>query len=109
MSEYYYSVPEFIYIPKSLLVHPGCRLVSNEGKLLYSIILGQLGSCRANGWIDDLGRAYVILQLDELSDLLSCTNARVDELLAELESQELLERANINGQRVFLPKNFENI
>lgn len=65
--EYFYDYQSeqyaFYQVPKDIVEEePFCRM-SNDSKLLYSIVLDRVKLSRKNGWVDEKRRVYIILCL----------------------------------------------
>ena len=64
--EYFYErQPEkysFYRIPKRLFTDESFSNLSTEAKVLYGLLLDRVSLSRENGWVDESGRIYVLLQ-----------------------------------------------
>jgi hypothetical protein len=69
------------------------RHVSAEAKVLYGILLDRMELSMKNGWIDDMGRVYIICTVNEIMEKLNCADNKATKLMNELESKcGLIER-----------------
>jgi len=82
----------FLQIPKMLFTEERFRSVSNSGKLLYGILLDRNSLSVSNGWKDERERVYVYCTVENVAELLSCSNKKAMKVLAELEEEGLIER-----------------
>ena len=67
--EYFYGRESeqfnFIRIPKLLFTDKTFSGLSNDAKLLYSLMLDRMSLSKQNGWLDDNGRVFVLRRLSE--------------------------------------------
>lgn len=82
----------FLQIPKLLFTDERFRSVTNSGKLLYGILLDRNSLSASNGWKDEQERVYVYCTVDNVAELLGCSNKKAMKVLAELEEAGLIER-----------------
>ena len=97
MYEYFYGEESnqfsFYRIPKILFIDETFRDVSAEAKILYGILLDRMSLSQRNGWLDELGRVYIIFTVEEIMEALGCQNQKVSKLMCELEKKcGLIER-----------------
>lgn len=101
----------FYRVPKLLITHSYFANVSNDAKLLYSLMLDRMSLSMKNGWFDDENRVYINFSLTEAMEQLSIGKNKAMKLFAELDSEKgvgLIER-RIQGQgkkSVIYVKNF---
>lgn len=55
----------FYCMPKILFVDDTFRLISTDGKVLYSLMLDRSGLSVRNGWTDDNARVYIYFTLED--------------------------------------------
>lgn len=99
----------FYRIPKCLFSDERFRDLSIEAKLLYGILLDRMELSAKNGWLDELGRVYIIFTIEEVMDCLGCANKKAGALLAELEKKAGLihrKRLGLGKPNLIYVKNF---
>ena len=113
MYEYFYGEESnqfsFYRIPKSLFTNEYFREVSAEAKILYGILLDRMSLSQRNGWMDELGRVYIIFTVEEIMEALGCQNQKVSKLMSELENKcGLVERKRqgLGKPNIIYVKNF---
>ena len=83
----------FYRLPKVLFTDPQFRSISAEAKILYGLLLDRMSLSAKNGWLDSLGRVYIIFTVEEIMECLDCGNKKAVGLLRELdEKADLIER-----------------
>lgn len=85
----------FFKIPKSLIKDEQFKNLSNDAKLLYSLMLDRLHLSIKNGWHDDENRVYIYYTMHEIMEDLNCSNPTCTKILGELDSKKgigLIER-----------------
>ena len=82
----------FYRIPKALFSEPQYCILSTDAKTLYGILLDRMGLSARNGWLDNMGRVYIIFTLQEVQSALGCADKKATKLLRELEECGLIER-----------------
>lgn len=85
-------IPSFYRIPRPLFFHPELLTLSNDAKLLYSLLLDRLSLSMSSQWFDELGRIYIYYTVSEVQFMLNCAKQKALQLLAELERAGLIER-----------------
>ncbi|MGN0552163.1 MAG: replication initiator protein A [Oscillospiraceae bacterium] len=83
MTEAFYKFPHALFSEKYIGV-------SNEGKLLYCLMLDRLGLSRKNGWKDADGRTFIIFTREEASRTLCIGKDKTARIFSELERAELI-------------------
>ena len=90
--EYFYGRESeqfnFIRIPKLLFTDKTFTKLSNDAKLLYSLMLDRMSLSKQNGWLDDNGRVYIIFTVEEASEVLNCGTEKVTRLFNELDDSK---------------------
>ena len=88
--DYYYGRESltfsFYRIPKALFTEPYFQGLSTDAKLLYGIMLDRMSLSVKNGWIDDSGRAYIIMTLEQVMEYMNCAKDNGVNLMAEVDS-----------------------
>ena len=78
MLDYFYGgqadLFSFYRLPKALFVDTRFRGISAESKILYGLLLDQMGLSVKNGWTDDTGRVYIIFTTEEIMEALYCAH-----------------------------------
>ena len=97
MHDYFYGVQSdqfaFIRVPTILFTDDQYRYVSADAKILYGLLLSRMELSAKNGWIDDLGRVFIICTTEEIMEKLNCGNQKAVKLMTELEKNcDLIER-----------------
>lgn len=97
--DYYYGRESqtfsFYRIPKALFTEPYFQGLSTDAKLLYGLMLDRMSLSVKNGWIDDSGRAYIIMTLEQVMEYMNCAKDKGVKLMAELDTEKgvgLIER-----------------
>ena len=93
----YYSSTEmqkhnFYRMPKVLICDKKYRELSNNAKLLYSIILDRASLSESNAWIDEQNNVVVFLTIDEACKLLNIGHNTATKIFKELDDYGLIER-----------------
>ena len=97
MFDYFYGAQaeqfSFYRVPTALFTDKAYRTVTTDAKVLYGILLRRMELSAKSGWIDDLGRVYIIFTVDEIKEMLGCGNKKAIQMLSELEDKlGLIER-----------------
>ena len=85
-------IPSFYRIPRPLFFHPELLTLSNDAKLLYSLLLDRLSLSVKNEWFDLTGQIYVYFTINEVQSSLNCSRPKAVSLLSELERSEMIKR-----------------
>ena len=86
----------FYRVPKVLFTDEKFSNISSDAKLLYGIMLDRMNLSAKNGWVDELGRVYIIFTIEEVKGALGCAEKKAVKLLHELENKcGLIERKRI--------------
>ena len=111
--EYFYGKEscqyQFYCIPKALMRDPRFKHLSNDAKLLYTLMLDRMSLSALNGWYDH-GKVFIYFTLREIQEVLNCGSEKGMKLLAELDTKKgigLIERVK-QGQgkptRIFVKR-----
>ena len=100
MDDYFYGQQaelfSFYRVPKVLFTDEKFSNISSDAKLLYGIMLDRMNLSAKNGWVDELGRVYIIFTIEEVKGALGCAEKKAVKLLHELENKcGLIERKRI--------------
>ena len=74
----------FYQLPKFLFVEPLKSTLSNDAKILYSLLRDRHSLSLANGWCNSRGEVYLICTRSEMCDLLGCSLPTVRKIVKEL-------------------------
>ena len=90
--EYFYGREleqfSFIRIPKLLFTDKTFSGLSNDAKLLYSLMLDRMSLSKQNGWLDESGRVYIIFTVEEAAEILNCGTEKITRLFGELDDSK---------------------
>ena len=96
MMKYYSSTDiqqhNFYRLPKVLICDKKYRELSNNAKLLYTIILDRASLSESNAWIDEQNKVVVFLTIDEACKLLNIGHNTATKIFKELDDYGLIER-----------------
>ena len=95
--DYYYGDQaeqfSFYRIPKVLFTDSRFKDISAEAKILYGLLLDRMSLSAKNGWLDQVGRVYIVYTVEDIMDALSCASQKAMKLLNELDEKcGLIER-----------------
>jgi hypothetical protein len=98
----------FFQLPKELVKHERFKGLSDSAKILYSLLRDRISLSAKNGWIDELGRVYIIFTLSEIMEDLGCANQKATKSMIELQKIGLIEsiRRGQGKPNVIYVKNF---
>lgn len=101
----------FYRIPKVMFTDNRFRTLSIEAKLLYGIMLDRMALSVKNKWFDENNRVYIIFTIQEIMQLMSCAEQKVNKLLIELDVSKgigLIERKRqgLGKPNIIYVKNF---
>ena len=112
---YYYDskIAQFSFyrVPKALMTNPNLKNLSNDAKILYSLMCDRMNLSMKNNWVDENNRVYIFFTLADVQKNLNCCHTKGIKILAELDTENgvgLIERIK-QGQgkptRIYI-KNF---
>ena len=78
----------FYRIPKLLFTDDRFKILSNDAKLLYGLLLDRMSLSIKNGWLDEFGRVFIVYTIEEISKDLGCCTDKAGKVLAELDSKK---------------------
>ena len=64
----------FFKLPKSLIKNKQFKSLSNDAKLLYTLMLDRTYLSAKNGWYDNENRVYIYYTMHEIMEDLNCSN-----------------------------------
>ena len=102
----------FYRLPKVLFTDPQFRSISAEAKILYGLLLDRMSLSAKNGWLDSLGRVYIIFTVEEIMECLNCGDKKAVGLLRELEEKGALierKRQGLGKPNLIYVKNFAEV
>lgn len=82
------KLPPYMPYPRFLLAAD----LTQTAKLLYALLLDRANLSKANGWIDEQGRIYLVFTIPKIADALDRSPMTVKNGLNELETAGLIER-----------------
>ena len=85
------KIQRFAQMPSFLFEHEDFKPITNEAKVLYTMLLRRSELSRQHGWTDKQGRVYIYFTIEETVDLLHCGRQKAVNTLRELLRVRLLE------------------
>lgn len=82
----------FLRVPKTLFTDPYYYELSNEAKLLYSMMLERMQLSIANGWFDEKNRAFIYYKAKTIMNDMHCHSQKCAKLISELEAIGLIQK-----------------
>ena len=111
--DYFYgdSAEQFSFyrIPKVLFTEARFSVIAVEAKVLYGLLLDRMSLSLRNGWLDEMGRVYIVYTVEEMKSALGCAVQKTAKLLAELEDKAGLierKRQGLGRPNIIYVKNF---
>jgi len=101
----------FYRLPRALYEKDYFKVLSNDAKTLYALMLDRMSLSLAHGWLDEEGRVYINYSLESIMETLGCGKTKAVSLLKELDFESgigLIEKRNMGIAKatVFYVKNF---
>ena len=101
----------FYRLPRALYEKDYFKVLSNDAKTLYALMLDRMSLSLSHGWLNAEGRVYINYSLESIMETLGCGKTKAVSLLKELDSESgigLIEKRNMGIARatVFYVKNF---
>ena len=92
MYEYYYGTEaeqfNFIKIPRAFFTDKErFGTLSNEAKIMYSLLLDRMNLSMKNGWRDEHNRVHIIYTIDEIAETMGCGTNLAVRILKELDDE----------------------
>ena len=99
---------QFLQMPWLLIKDEQFKTISSDAKILYSLLLNRTSLSKKNGWLDELGRVYLIYTVDEIKDDLNCGRDKAMKSMQELTKKGLVEtvRRGLGKPNLVYVKNF---
>ena len=85
----------FYRIPQALFTDERLKMLSNDSKVLYGLMLDRAGLSVKKHWTDDQGRVYIIFTNAEVCDKLNVGTHKAVKVMKELETIGLIDRKRI--------------
>ena len=85
------QIRQFAQIPSFLFDEPAFRPLTNEGKILYTMLLRRSELSRKHRWTDKQGCVFIYYTIEETAELLHCSRQKAVNTLRELQHSGLLE------------------
>ena len=95
----FYQMPKFLFEGK--LKHA----LSNESKILYSLLKDRHDLSLKNRWVNENNEIYLIFTRDEMADMLACSKLTLRKTIDQLKQFNLIEeeRLGLNkANRIYL-------
>ena len=77
----------FYKIPKLLFTDNHYKSISVESKVLYGLMLDRMSLSLKNQWLDGEGRAYIYFSLEDIMELIGCSNKKAITIMKELDGE----------------------
>ena len=77
----------FYKIPKLLFIDDHYKSISVESKVLYGLMLDRMSLSLKNQWLDGEGRAYIYFSLEDIMELIGCSNKKAITIMKELDGE----------------------
>ena len=77
----------FFRLPRALYEKECFRILSNDAKTLYALMLDRMSLSLANEWLDADGKVYINYSLEDIMTTLNCGKTKAVALLKELDSE----------------------
>ena len=113
--EYFYNDDSdqysFYRIPKLLFTEEYFSSLSCEAKVLYGLMLDRISLSLRNKWFDEQNRAYIIITIEDVMELLNCKSQKAVKIMKELDAEDgigLIEkiRQGFGKPNIIYVKNF---
>ncbi len=75
----------FYKIPKLLFTDAYFKGLSIEAKVLYGLMLDRMSLSVKNQWIDTEGRAFIYFSVEDIMEMLNCSNSKAIATVKELD------------------------
>jgi len=87
----------FYRLPKVLITEDIFAELSTDAKVLYGLFLDRVSISSTSGWVDEVGRVYIIYTISSIQRDLHCAVKKAVKLVKELEQFGLIEKV-LQGQ-----------
>lgn len=112
MFDYYYGNEaeqfSFLRVPKFLFTDKAFADLSNDGKILYSLMLDRMSLSVKSGWLDEKNRVYIIFTHEEAQQSMNCGRDKCTKIFKELEDIGLIcrKKRGMGKPALIFVKNF---
>ncbi len=97
----------FYKFPQSLISNTRYNSITNDAKLLYTLMLDRTSLSVKNSWYDRYGKLFIYYTIKEIEESLQCSHNKAVRTLDELEAVKLIQRVK-QGQgrptRIYVKK-----
>ena len=107
----------FYRIPKLLFTNDYFKVLSNDAKILYGLMLNRMSLSVKNQWFDEENKAYIYFSVEDIMELLNCGKNKAVKIMQELDDETgigLIEKrrqgfgkVNIIYVKTFMPEKTE--
>lgn len=77
----------FFRIPKALYTEERFSKLSDGAKVLYGQLLDRMSLSRKNGWLDPEGRVFIRCSIENIKEMMNCSNDKAVKMLKELDGE----------------------
>ena len=112
MFDYFYSNENeqylFLQFPMMLINYENFNLLSNDAKVLYTLLLNRTSLSIKNNWKDEYGRVYIIYTINEITNKLNRSEKKAIKSMKELKDSGLVKttRRGLNLPNLIYVMNF---
>jgi len=92
--ELFYRLPKFLFDEE-------LKDLSNDARVLFSLLKDQHNENIQKGWVNDQGEIYHVYDKKEIAQMLYCSVSKVRKTLEELEKFDLID-IDLEANRFFL-------
>lgn len=97
----------FYKFPQSLISSTRYNSITNDAKLLYTLMLDRTSLSVKNSWYDQYGKLFIYFTIREIEESLQCSHNKAVRTLDELKAMKLIQRVK-QGQgrptRIYVKK-----
>ncbi len=102
-----YAQFRFYKFPQSLISNTRYNSITNDAKLLYTLMLDRTSLSVKNSWYDRYGNLFIYYTIKDIEKSLQCSHNKAVRTLDELEAVKLIQRVK-QGQgrptRIYVKK-----
>ena len=94
----FYKIPKFLFEGE-------LKNLSNDARLLYSLLFNEHETALKNRWVNENNEIYLIFTRDEMADMLACSKLILRKTIYQLKQFNLIEeeRLGLNkANRIYL-------
>jgi DNA-binding transcriptional ArsR family regulator len=89
----FYQLPKFLFEGEF-------ERMSNDARVLYSLLRDRHDLSEENGWVNEKGEAYLVLSRVELCEMLKLSRPTVSKIMSSLKKHKLIEEERIGQGEV---------